>query len=122
MTRTQPLTSPAQAQVPGIRRTDLQEHDLSVPGRMVLQNKVELAPDAPAFRHWHPGEEIIYVLEGSLEYTIDGVGAKTYQAGAALLVPAETIHSVRNVGGGPAAELATYVLEKGKPFLVVVDA
>jgi len=62
MTRTQPLTSPAQAQIPGIRRTDLQEHDLSVPGRMVLQNKVELAPDAPSFRHWLPGDEIIYVL------------------------------------------------------------
>jgi len=120
-TTTQPLTSPAQAQVPGIKRTDLQQHDLSVPGRSVLQNKVELSPEAPAFRHWHPGEEIIYVLEGTLEYTIDGVGAKTYQAGESLMVPAETIHSVRNVGHGPAAELATYVLEKGKPFLVVVD-
>jgi quercetin dioxygenase-like cupin family protein len=121
MTTTKPLTSPAQAQVPGINRTDLQEHDLSAPGRIVLQNKVELSPEAPAFKHWHPGEEIIYVLEGSLEYTIDGVDAKTYHAGEVLMVPAETIHSVRNVGNGPAAELATYVIEKGKPFLVVVD-
>jgi quercetin dioxygenase-like cupin family protein len=64
---------------------------------------------------------IIYVLEGTLEYTIDGVGARIYRAGEALTVPAERIHSVRNVGNGPAAELATYVLEKGKPFLVVVD-
>ena len=38
-----------------------------------------------------------------------------------LLVPAETVHSVRNVGTGHAAELATYVVEKGKPFLVIVD-
>jgi hypothetical protein len=29
---------------------------------------------------------------------------------------------VRNVGSGKAAELATYVVEKGKPFLVVVDS
>ena len=29
--------------------------------------------------------------------------------------------AVRNVAGGIAAELATYVVEKGKPFLVVVD-
>jgi hypothetical protein len=38
-----------------------------------------------------------------------------------LLVAAETVHAVRNVGSGNAAELATYVVEKGKPFLVVVE-
>ena len=108
-------------QVPGIDRTDLQEHDLSIRGRVVIQNRVELSPEAPAIRHKHPGEEVIYVLEGTLEYTIDGVGAKTYGAGDALMVPAETPHSVRNVGSGNAAELATYVVEKGKPFLVLVD-
>jgi quercetin dioxygenase-like cupin family protein len=121
VTSTKPLTDPAQAQIPGIKRTDLQTHDLSAQDRVMLQNKVELSPKAPAVKHWHPGEEIIYVLEGSLEYTIDGVGAKTYHAGEALMVPAEAVHSVRNVGKGPAAELATYVVEKGKPFLVVVD-
>ena len=36
-------------QVPGIKRTDLQEHDLSVPGRMVIQNRVELSPEAWQF-------------------------------------------------------------------------
>ena len=108
-------------QVPGIKRTDLQEHDLGVPGRIVIQNRVEISPDAPAFRHKHPGEEIIYVLEGTLEYAVDGQEPKTYGAGDALLVPAETPHSVRNVGSGNAAELATYVVEKGKPFLVLVD-
>jgi len=108
-------------QVPGINRTDLQEHDLSVPGRIVIQNRVELGPEAPAFRHKHPGEEIIYVLEGTLEYSIDGLAPKTYSAGEALMVPAETPHSVRNVGSATAAELATYVVEKGKPFIVLVE-
>jgi len=113
--------SPPVQQVPGLWRTDLQQHDLSVPGREVIQNRVELSPEAPLVRHKHPGEEIIYVLEGSLEYQIDGQPTKTYSAGEALIVPAETVHSVKNVGGGKAAELATYVVEKGKPFLVVVD-
>jgi quercetin dioxygenase-like cupin family protein len=108
-------------QAPGLWRTDLQRHDLSVPGREVIQNRVELAPEAPAVRHKHPGEEIIYVLEGSLEYSIDGRDPRTYEAGQVLLVPPETVHSVRNVGTGNAAELATYFVEKGKPFLVVVD-
>jgi quercetin dioxygenase-like cupin family protein len=87
----------------------------------VIQNRVEIGPEAPLVRHWHPGEEIIYVLEGSLEYQIDGQEPRTYEAGEALVVPPETVHAVRNVGGGSAAELATYVVEKGKPFLVVVD-
>ena len=74
-----------------------------------------------AFRHWHPGEEIIYILDGQLEYTIDGEGTRTHSAGEAFMVPAETIHAVRSVGGQPGTELATYFVEKGKPFIVVVD-
>jgi quercetin dioxygenase-like cupin family protein len=108
-------------QAPGVRRTDLQHHDLSIPGREVIQNRVDLGPEAPAVRHKHPGEEVIYVLEGSLEYDIDGQEPRTFHAGEALLVPAETVHAVRNVGAGNAAELATYIVEKGKPFLVVVE-
>src|SRR5262245_14726534 len=108
-------------QAPGITRTDLQEHDLSIPGRQVIQNRVDIGPEAPFVRHKHPGEEIIYVLEGSLEYHVDGELPKTVEAGEALMVPAETVHAVRNVGTGNAAELATYVVEKGKPFLVVVE-
>ena len=107
----------------GITRTDLQRHDLSVPGREVIQNRVEISPEAPSFRHKHPGEEIIYVLEGTLEYHIesDPPATLTVSAGEALLVPPETVHSVKNVGSGNGAELATYVVEKGKPFLVVIE-
>jgi quercetin dioxygenase-like cupin family protein len=110
-----------QQQAPGIMRTDLQRHDLSVPGREVIQNRVDIGPEAPFVRHKHPGEEIIYVLEGTLEYHVDGQPPRTVNAGGVLLVPAETVHAVKNVGTGNAAELATYIVEKGKPFLVVVE-
>ena len=103
-------------QAPGIKRTDLQEHDLSVPGRRVIQNRVDLGPEAQPVRHWHPGEEVIYVLEGSLEYEIDGQGTLMVHEGDALTVPAHAVHSVRNAGDGTAAELATYIVEKGKPL------
>jgi quercetin dioxygenase-like cupin family protein len=109
------------APVPGLTRTDLQHHDLSVPGRELIQSRVDIAPDAPPVRHKHPGEEVIYVLEGTLEYSIDGREPATFNPGEALMVPPETIHSVRNVGAGNAAELATYIVETGKPFLVLVE-
>jgi quercetin dioxygenase-like cupin family protein len=111
----------ATQQIPGLHRTDLQEHDLSIPGREVIQNRVEIDPDAPAIRHWHPGEEVIYVLEGSLEYEVDGQPPHRVGAGDALTVPAEVVHSVRNVGDGDAAELATYIVEKGKPPFNLAD-
>src|SRR5262249_13482231 len=90
-------------------------------GRLMIQNRVDLSPEAPPVRHKHPGEEIIYVLEGALEYAIDGRPPKTYIAGEALMVPAEAVHSVRNVGTGNAAELATYIGAKGKPFILLAE-
>jgi quercetin dioxygenase-like cupin family protein len=108
-------------QAPGLYRTDLQHSDLSVPGRVVIQNRVDIFPEAPAVRHKHPGEEVIFVLDGTLEYDIDGQEPLTVSAGEALIVPAETVHAVKNVGGTHGAELATYVVEAGKPFLVVVE-
>ena len=108
-------------QAPGLWRTDLQRQDLSVPGREVVQARVDIGPEAPLVKHTHPGEEIIYILEGSLEYQIEGQPPKTYNAGDALTVPAGVVHAVHNVGSGNAAELATYVVEKGKPILTLVE-
>jgi quercetin dioxygenase-like cupin family protein len=109
----------AQAQQPGIKRTDLQRHDLSIPGREVIQARVELDPGVSFPKHWHPGEEIIYVLEGSLEYQVEGKPPVTLKAGEVFFIPAGTIHTAKNVGSGPGAELATYVVEKGKPLVVL---
>jgi quercetin dioxygenase-like cupin family protein len=105
------------AQPPGITRVDLQQEDLSIPGREVVQARVDISPEAPAIKHTHPGEEIIFILQGSLEYQIDGRPTTTYTAGQALTVPAGVVHAVRNVGQDNASELATYVVEKGKPLL-----
>lgn len=110
----------AAAQQPGIRRVDLQRHDLSAPGREVIQARVEFDPGAAFPRHYHPGEEIIFVLDGSLEYQLGDDAPVTLRAGDVLFVPARVIHSARNVSDAPAAELATYVVEKGQPLLVTV--
>jgi len=110
----------ARSQQPGFRRTELQRHDLSAPGREVVQMRVDFDPGVTTPRHSHPGEEIIYVLEGSLEYQIEGQAPVTLKAGDVYFVPAEAIHTAKNVGSGNAAELSTYVVEKGKPLAVVV--
>jgi quercetin dioxygenase-like cupin family protein len=110
----------AQPQPTGITRTDLQRHDLSVPGHEAVQVRVDLAPGVAFGRHTHPGEEIIYVLAGSLEYQVAGKPPATLKAGDVLFIPAGTVHSAKNVGGVTASELATYVVEKDKPLLTLV--
>jgi len=78
----------ALAQQPTTKRIDLQRHDLSIPGRETIQAIVEIAPGQASPRHTHPGEEIIYVLEGSLEYEVEGKPPVTVKAGDVLFIPA----------------------------------
>jgi len=111
----------AQAQQDGIKRTDLQRHDLSAPGREAIQVRVDIDPGKAFPRHKHPGEEIIYVLEGTLEYDIDGKPPATLKAGDVLFIPAGTIHAAKNVGATRGSELATYVVEKGKPLVTLAE-
>jgi len=103
----------------GIKRTDLQRHNLSIPRREVIQTRVDFDPGSAFGMHSHPGEEIVYVIEGVLEYEIEGKPPVTLKAGDVLFIPARTNHAARNVGSTNGAELATYIVEKGKPLVVM---
>ena len=106
---------------PQTLRVNLQQHDLSIAGWDTVQSRVDFPTGAVAPRHFHPGEEIIYVLQGSIEYDIDGQPPATLKAGDVLFIPKGVIHSAKNVGAGTASELATYVVEKGKPLLSLAE-
>ncbi|UVO32768.1 cupin domain-containing protein [Bradyrhizobium arachidis] len=111
----------ALAQPTGITRTDLQRHDLSVPGREAVQVRVDIEPGVAFPHHSHPGEEIIYVLKGALEYTVAGKAPVTLKAGDVLFIPAGTVHAARNAGSVTASELATYIVDKSKPLLTLAQ-
>ena len=106
-----------EAQQNGVTRTDLQRHDLSAQGREAIQVRVDLAPGVAFGKHTHPGEEVIYVLEGQLEYQIEDKPPVTLKAGDVLFIPAGTVHSARNPGSVKGSELANYIVEKGKPLV-----
>jgi quercetin dioxygenase-like cupin family protein len=103
----------------GTSRTDLQRHDLSVGGWESLQALVSFAPGSSFPNHTHPGEEIIYVTQGTIEYEVAGKPVRV-KAGEVLFIPSGVAHAARNRGDQPAAELATYVVEKGKPLTTFV--
>ena len=50
---------------------------------------------------------------------MDGKPPVTLEAGDVLFIPAGTIHSARNIGAGRGVELATYIVEKGKPLVML---
>lgn len=105
------------AQQPGIKRTALQKQDLSVPGHEAVQVRIDFEKGASFGKHSHPGEELIYVIEGVFEYQVEGKPPVRLKAGEVLFIPAGTIHAAKNVGSNKAVELATYIVEKGKPIV-----
>ena len=114
---TLPVAKAHEVSLGDIKRTNLLRNDLSAAGREVIQVLVEFGPGVSAARHSHPGEEFIYVTEGAIEYKLDGKPPLTVKAGEVLFIPYGTPHSAKNVGSVKAVELATYIVEKGKPLL-----
>ncbi|MDR9863289.1 MULTISPECIES: cupin domain-containing protein [Pseudomonas] len=103
----------------GLSRTDLVREDLGAADREVIQARVDFEPGVAAPRHAHPGGEVAYVISGTLEYQLQGRAPVTLKAGESLLIPQGVAHIARNVGAGMASELATYVVRKGEPLLVL---
>lgn len=104
----------------GTHRKELSHHELDIPGYEEIQLRVDIDPGKTAPDHKHPGAEIIYVIEGTLTYHLEGKPPVTLKAGDVLFVPAGAVHSATNVGNTTAAELGTYIVPIGKPLVEVV--
>jgi quercetin dioxygenase-like cupin family protein len=103
------------AQQPGFTRKMLQDQTLSAHDRHAVQVVAQFAPGVAAGKHTHPGEELGYVLEGTLLLEVEGAPARTLNAGDSFFVPAGKPHDGKNIGSGVAKVLATYIVETGKP-------
>jgi quercetin dioxygenase-like cupin family protein len=101
----------------GIARTETVRSDFDGK-REAIQVRVDFAQGASFPSHSHPGVEIAYVLSGVIEYQMNG---KTFrlQAGESLYIPAGASHSARNVSTGTTSELATYLVEKNQPIVIL---
>lgn len=98
--------------------TQLLQHSLSekfTPGREVLVDLVEIPANSRLDRHWHPGEEFHYYLEGDPEITIEGKGVTRPALGTVGHVPFATLH--RAGAGKTGAKILVFrVHTKGKPW------
>jgi quercetin dioxygenase-like cupin family protein len=106
----------AGAQQSGFKRTVLQQGDLSITGHESVTAVAEFQPGATVGRHTHPGEEVGYILAGTIVLEQEGKPAVTLGPGRTFFIPAGTIHNATNRGTAAARVLANYIVEKGKPL------
>ena len=108
------------AQQTGFTRTVIQRGDLSMVGHEAVTALAEFQPGATVGRHTHPGEEVGYIVEGTIVLEEDGKPAVTLGPGKTFFIPAGTAHNATNRGTAPARVLANYIVEKGKPLATPV--
>jgi quercetin dioxygenase-like cupin family protein len=110
------------AQQPSIKRTELLKNAIEgMEGKEGVMYVAELAPGAMAGKHFHPGPEFAYILEGSLTLEHEGQAPKTFKAGEAFHNPAKIVHDAKNMStSGPTKVLVFLLSEKGQPLATPV--
>ncbi len=99
-----------------LERTELQRSASSVPGREIVQVLTEIPAGVESGWHQHPGEEVGYILAGTVEMRIQGRPTLTLRAGDPFLMPPRTPHNALDVGPETGRMLSTYFVEVGEPL------
>jgi quercetin dioxygenase-like cupin family protein len=111
------------AQPTPVTRATLQQKDLEgAPGREIIMYRAEFVPGGALGRHFHPGPELLYVLEGALVLEQDGHPPVTLKVGDSAHLPFKHIHKAKNASiTEPVKVLAFLVGEKGQPIITFVQ-
>jgi len=108
---------PVPAKVTELLRTDL----AGMEGKELIVQLVEVAPGAATGRHFHPGHEVAYVLDGTGLLEIEGRPPALLKAGEVNYIPARQVHEGRNAGTSTPLRLVVFrIHEKGQPVTIRV--
>jgi quercetin dioxygenase-like cupin family protein len=107
---------PRDALASALKRTELQHRPSSIPGREIVQVLTEIPVGVESGWHTHPGEEVGYIVAGTVEMAIHGRPTLTLHAGDGFLIPPRTPHNARDLGPGTGHMLSTYIVEAGQPL------
>jgi quercetin dioxygenase-like cupin family protein len=113
----------AQGAAPQISRTELLRKPMSgMEGKEIVVFIGDLGPGAVANRHYHPGDEAIYMLEGALRFTPDHEQPFELKAGEITFNPAKHVHQAKNESSSVSAKvLNCMIAEKGQPLAIPVQ-
>ena len=107
---------PADALSATLKRTVLQQCPSSIPGREIVQVITEIPPGVESGWHIHPGEEVGYIVAGTVEMMIEGRSTLVLRAGDPFLIPPRTPHNALDRGPETGRMLSTYIVEVGQPL------
>ena len=99
-----------------LKRTEVQRGSSSIPGREIVQVLTEIPVGVESGWHTHPGEEVGYIVAGTVEMKIRDADTLTLHAGDGFLIPPRTPHNARDLGPGTGRMLSTYIVEIGQPL------
>ena len=109
-------TAPADALARKLHRTELQHKSSSIPGRDIVQVLTEIPAGVESGWHTHPGEEVGYILAGTVRMMIEGKATLTLRAGDSFLMPPGEPHNALDVGPETGQMLSTYIVENDQPL------
>ena len=115
----EPMTTsdtPVDALTSRLKRTVLQQSASSIPGREIVQVLTEIPVGVESGWHIHPGEEVGYIVAGTVEMRIEGRPTLTLAAGDPFLIPPRVPHNALDLGPDTGRMLSTYIVETGEPL------
>ena len=114
-------TPPADALAATLKRTEVQHPPSSIPGRDIVQIRTEIPEGVASGWHQHPGEEVGYIVAGTVRMEILDEPTLTLHAGDGFCIPPRTPHNATDLGPGTGVMLSTYLVEVGQPISSVAD-
>jgi quercetin dioxygenase-like cupin family protein len=107
---------PTDALAGTLKRTEIQHSASSIPGREIVQVRTEIPVGVESGWHIHPGEEVGYIVAGTVQMEILGQATLTLHPGDGFLIPPRTPHNARDLGPDTGQMLSTYIVEVGEPI------
>jgi quercetin dioxygenase-like cupin family protein len=104
-----------------LTRTELQHKTSSIPGRDIVQVLTEIPAGVESGWHTHPGEEVGYILAGTVQMRIEDQPTLTLRAGDPFLMPPGTPHNALDLGPDTGMMLSTYIVEADEPLATFVE-
>lgn len=86
----------------------------------VIVSNVDIAPNTSLAKHWHPGEEFVYVKEGAATLLQEGRDKIILSEGDVFKIPMKLVHSAFT-GEEGASLLIFRVHEEGRPERIMVE-
>ncbi|HSG90203.1 MAG TPA: cupin domain-containing protein [Pseudomonadales bacterium] len=96
---------------------------MAADGLEVIISDVVIPAGVTVPRHYHPGEEFLYVIEGSAVHVEEGKADRILSAGDAYVIPPRAVHAPRGgPEGGRAIVFRVHVADQPERVLVPAPA